>query len=221
MKVVCAGGQVNGGDLESVNVSLVAAPYCCTDQRSRPRRLRLSSAIIRQTCDRVRTLIHVWSTAVSKLRFFWGVCQPRRPRLRAVRGYHFGTVTMLYALRRARQRVNPSCPAPVQCLYALDRKTHRGHAKATEIREPLLRPVVAGNGHLQGQRWPYRILELHRAAYRTRSSTLANPSGKARGNRRAVRRHDHPRRKARGDTTYRGLVRGLHLLDRNASSIRG
>lgn len=30
MKVVCAGGQVNGGDLESVDVSLVAAPCCCT-----------------------------------------------------------------------------------------------------------------------------------------------------------------------------------------------
>jgi hypothetical protein len=29
MTVVCAGGQVNGGDREPVNVSLVAALCCC------------------------------------------------------------------------------------------------------------------------------------------------------------------------------------------------
>ncbi len=72
-----------------------------------------------------------------------------------------GTVPMPYALRRARQRVNPGCPAPVQRLHAPDRETHRSYAETAEVREPVLRPVVPGNGHLQGQRWSNRILELH------------------------------------------------------------
>lgn len=107
-------------------------------------------------------------------------------------GVPTGTVTMFYALRGARRRVNPGYPAPVQRLHALDRKTYRSYAKTAEIREPVLRPVVPGNGHFQGQRWSNRILKLHRAAYRTGSATLANSGGKARGNWRSVRSHGHP-----------------------------
>jgi hypothetical protein len=51
-------------------------------------------AITRQTCDRMRTLVHVWSTAVSKLRFLW-VC--RRPQ--AICGGSLTTTTPARHLR--------------------------------------------------------------------------------------------------------------------------
>ena len=136
-------------------------------------------------------------------------------------GAHLGTVGMLDALRRARQRINLGLPAPVQRLHAPDRETHRSYAKTAEIREPALRSVFLETGTSSGStlvrpdirvhcRLPNRILrtgKLRRKGMReagVRFAVMITPDG-------------------RPDATPRTAVSsgGFALLDRYTSSLRG